>query len=86
MLSRGELVVIHPRVYVDHSGTPTRRQLEWAAVLACAPAALHRESALDAHGMTRDPARPRRGRIDRSTSSSTGTVGSSRPRGSGSSG
>ena len=54
MLSRGELVVIHPRVYVDHSGTPTRRQLEWAAVLACAPAALHRESALDAHGMTRD--------------------------------
>lgn len=54
LLSRGELVVIHPRVYVNHSGSPTRKQREWAAVLACAPAALHRESALDAHGMTRD--------------------------------
>lgn len=54
LLSRGELVTIHPRVYVNHSGSPTRRQREWAAVLACAPAALHRESALDAHGMTRD--------------------------------
>lgn len=45
---------MHPRVYVSHTGRPSRRQLEWAAVLACAPAALHRESALDAHGMTRD--------------------------------
>ncbi|WP_236666257.1 type IV toxin-antitoxin system AbiEi family antitoxin domain-containing protein [Nocardioides baculatus] len=54
LLARRELVPVHPRVYVDHSGTPTRRQREWAAVLACAPAALHRESALDAHGMTRD--------------------------------
>ena len=54
LLSRGELVAIHPRVYVNHSGPPTRRQRQWAAVLACAPAALHRESALDAHGMTRD--------------------------------
>jgi hypothetical protein len=57
LLARGDLVPIHPRVYVDHSGKPSRRQREWAAVLACAPAALHRESALDAHGMTRD--RPR---------------------------
>ncbi|MFC7362141.1 hypothetical protein [Nocardioides astragali] len=54
MLGRRELVTIHPCVYVNHSGRPTRRQREWAAVLACAPAALHRESALDAHGMTRD--------------------------------
>lgn len=54
LLARGDLVPVHPRVYVDHSGEPTRRQREWAAVLACAPAALHRESALDAHGMTRD--------------------------------
>lgn len=58
MLGRGELVPIHPRVYVDHSGRPTRRQREWAAVLACAPAALHGESALDAHGMTRDRPSP----------------------------
>lgn len=54
LLSRGDLVAVHPGVYVNHSGRPTRRQREWAAVLACAPAALHRESALDAHGMTRD--------------------------------
>ena len=54
LVSRGELVAVHPRVYVNHSGRPTRRQREWAAVLACAPAALHRESALDAYGMTQD--------------------------------
>lgn len=54
MLARRELVEVHRRVYVSHTGRPSRRQLEWAAVLACAPAALHRESALDAHGMSRD--------------------------------
>ena len=54
LLGRGELVIVHPRVYVNHSGRPTRSQRQWAAVLACAPAALHRESALAAHGMTRD--------------------------------
>lgn len=54
MLARRELVEVHPRVYVSHTGQPSRRQLEWAAVLACAPAALHRESALRAHGMTQD--------------------------------
>lgn len=54
LLARRELQVVHPGVYVDHSGPTTRRQQQWAAVLACAPAALHRESALDAHGMTRD--------------------------------
>ena len=63
LLARGELVPIHPRVYVNHSGRPTRTQRQWAAVLACAPAALHRESALDAHGMTRD--RPDQPREDR---------------------
>lgn len=55
-LRRGELVVVHPGVYVDHSGPPTRAQREWAAVLFHWPAALHRESALRAHGMTRDRA------------------------------
>lgn len=54
LLARRELHVVHPGVFVDHGGQLTRRQREWAAVLACAPAALHRESALDAHGMTRD--------------------------------
>jgi hypothetical protein len=54
LLSRGDLTDVHPRVYVHHTGAPTREQREWAAVLACGPAALHRESALDAHGMTRD--------------------------------
>jgi hypothetical protein len=63
LLARRELVVVHPGVYVDHGATPTRSQRQWAAVLACAPAALHRESALDAHGMTRD--RPAVGTADR---------------------
>jgi hypothetical protein len=58
LLARRELHVVHPGVYVDHSGRPTRRQREWAAVLVCAPAALHRESALEAHGMTRDRTSP----------------------------
>lgn len=58
LVGRGELVEVHPHVWVNHSGRPTRRQREWAAVLSCAPAALHRESALDAHGMTRDRPSP----------------------------
>ncbi|CUR60772.1 conserved hypothetical protein [metagenome] len=59
LLARRELSTVHPGVYVDHTGRPTRAQREWAAVLACAPAALHRESALDAHGMTCDRDTPR---------------------------
>ena len=48
---------LHPGVYVDHTGPPTIRQRQWAAVLACGPgAALHRQSALEAHGLTRDRA------------------------------
>ena len=46
LLRRRELVAIHPGVYVDHTGTPSRRQQEWAAVLFYWPAALTRESAL----------------------------------------
>ena len=53
-LRRREWVAVHPGVYVDHTGTPTRRQREWAAVLLHWPAALHRESALAAHGLERD--------------------------------
>jgi len=54
MLRRRELAVVHPGVYVDHTGRPTRQQHEWAAVLALAPAALHRETALRAAGLTQD--------------------------------
>jgi hypothetical protein len=36
-------------VYVDHTGKPTWRQRAWAAVLACAPAALDGRSSLRAH-------------------------------------
>jgi hypothetical protein len=54
LLRRRELVAVHSGVYVDHTGPLSRRQREWAAVLALEPAALHRQSALDAAGMTRD--------------------------------
>ncbi|NYE37419.1 hypothetical protein F4692_002552 [Nocardioides cavernae] len=37
LLARRELHVVHPGVFVDHNGAVTRRQREWAAVLACAP-------------------------------------------------
>lgn len=46
MLRRRELVVVHPGVYVNHTGSPSRHQLEWAAVLYYWPSALTRESAL----------------------------------------
>jgi hypothetical protein len=46
MLRRGELVVVHPGVYVSHNGPLTGAQREWAAVLAHWPAALARRSAL----------------------------------------
>jgi len=52
---RRELVVVHPGVYVDHTGDPSWLQRAWAAVLACEPAALWRESALRAH---EGPGRP----------------------------
>jgi len=46
MLRRKELAVVHPGVYVDHTGPITRQQREWAAVHAIWPAALTRETAL----------------------------------------
>ena len=46
MIRRRELVAVHPGVYVNHTGQPSRRQEEWAAVLFYWPAALTRESAL----------------------------------------
>jgi hypothetical protein len=44
----------HEGVYVDHTGPPTRRQREWAAVLVHHPAALAGRSALRAHGLDAD--------------------------------
>lgn len=44
---RRELVRVHPRVYVDHTGPLTQVQRAWAAVLHAAPAALCLDSAWD---------------------------------------
>ncbi|GAB2987856.1 hypothetical protein [Nocardioides montaniterrae] len=49
LVRRRELAPMHTGVYVNHTGRPSRRQLEWAAVLACWPAALAEESALPGH-------------------------------------
>jgi hypothetical protein len=46
LLRRRELVVVHPGVYVNHTGALSWQQRGWAAVLACWPAALAWESAL----------------------------------------
>lgn len=43
-------VAVHAGIYVTHTGQLTRRQQEWAAVLALAPAALSHESAIVAAG------------------------------------
>jgi hypothetical protein len=51
-----ELAVIHPGVYVNHTGNPTWGQRAWAAVLVCWPAALTGRSAL--------PKPPERGPIE----------------------
>lgn len=49
MVRRRELTVIHPGVYLNHTGAPTWRQRAWAATLACWPAALAGWSAIRAH-------------------------------------
>lgn len=53
-LRRRALVPLHPGVYVNHTGPPTRLQQEWAAVLLRWPAALQRVDALRALGLSRD--------------------------------
>ena len=45
---------MHPGVYVNHTGRPSRHQREWAAVLFFWPAALTRESALPNPSRTGD--------------------------------
>lgn len=49
MIRRREWAMVHPLVYVDHTGPLTWRQRAWAGVLACWPAALDGRSALRAH-------------------------------------
>ncbi len=48
LIRRRELSVIHPGVYLDHTGDATWLQRAWAAVLFCWPAALAAESAMRA--------------------------------------
>jgi len=48
LLRRREWVVVHPGVYVDHTGPLTWLQRAWAGVLYAWPAALCGESALRA--------------------------------------
>jgi len=47
LLRRRELVRLHPRVYVNHTGPPTWRQRARAALLYATPAALCHESVLE---------------------------------------
>ena len=48
LLRRRELVLVHPGVYVNHTGELAWLQRAWAGVLACWPAALTHASALRA--------------------------------------
>ncbi|WP_141015118.1 hypothetical protein [Nocardioides sambongensis] len=56
LLRRRDLVMVHPGVYVTHTGELTHQQREWVAVLAAHPAALCDRSALA-------EVLPRRGRV-----------------------
>ena len=62
LIRRRELSVIHPGVYLDHTGDPTWLQRAWAAVLFCWPAALAAESAMRAARRPRRAATPRTAR------------------------
>lgn len=53
-IRRRELTVVHPGVYVDHTGPLSIEQREWAAILFHWPAAVHRDSALRLYGVRRD--------------------------------
>ncbi|NLG46421.1 type IV toxin-antitoxin system AbiEi family antitoxin domain-containing protein [Gordonia sp. (in: high G+C Gram-positive bacteria)] len=54
MTRRGWWVPVYPGVYLTHTGTPTRRQRSWCAILDAAPAALSHHSAIEAVGTPRD--------------------------------
>lgn len=50
LLRRRALVVVHPGVYLTHTGSPTWSQRSWAAVLYAGRSALYLESALHQPG------------------------------------
>lgn len=58
LLRRRDLVVVHPGVYLTHTGSPTWSQRSWAAVLHAGRAALHLESALHRPGQDVAPHGP----------------------------
>ena len=49
MIRRRELAIVHPGIYVNHTGEPTWLERAWAGVLHAWPAALSGQSALRAH-------------------------------------
>jgi hypothetical protein len=58
LLRRRELVVVHPGVYLTHTGTPTWSQRSWAAILYAGRSALHVECALHQPGQGTPPMGP----------------------------
>lgn len=58
LLRRRELVVVHPGVYLTHTGTPTWSQRSWAAILYAGRSALHLECALHQPGKDTPPRGP----------------------------
>ena len=49
MIRRRDLAIVHPGIYVNHTGDPTWLDRAWAGVLHAWPAALSGQSALRAH-------------------------------------
>lgn len=58
LMRRRDLVVVHPGVYLTHTGSPTWSQRSWAAVLYAGHSALHLESALYKPGKDAAPSGP----------------------------
>lgn len=58
LLRRRSLVVVHPGVYLTHTGIPTWSQRSWAALLYAGRSALHVESALHQTGKGGAPPGP----------------------------
>lgn len=58
LLRRRDLVVVHPGVYLTHTGTPTWEQRCWAALLYAGRSALHLDSALHQSGTGAPPTGP----------------------------
>ena len=67
LLRRREWAVVHPGVYVTHTGPLPWRQQAWAALLAVEPAALAGPSALRVHGLRSGPGVGRPGAAEERT-------------------